>query len=410
MKKTIAVLFGGCSSEHEVSLQSVYAVLTHLDKEKYELVPIGISRTGEWFWYRGDWLGIKENTWWQELEQLQPVCLSPDRRRRGLLVLEEVPERYRFMEIDAVFPVLHGRNGEDGTLQGLAELAGIPLIGCGTLASALCMDKHRAHLLVRQAGIAVPRSILLTGQEKAQCREKDQTKYASALQEKELTAAQISRRQRSAAGLSFSFAAQEQAGERSIGIEEKAAAELGFPLFVKPVRAGSSYGVSFVQEQSELGAAIEKALQYDREVLLEEAIEGFETGCAVMGDEQLTVGRIDEIELTQGFFDYQEKYHLITSKIHVPARIDAEMERKLQETAKMIYRCLGCSGFARVDMFLTAEGEIVFNEVNTIPGFTEHSRFPNMLKSAGWTMEEILEYLVENALAGRASRGNSAKG
>lgn len=244
-----------------------------------------------------------------------------------------------------VFPVLHGKNGEDGTLQGLFELAGIPIVGCNTLSSALCMDKSRAHKLVSLEGISVPKSV------------------------------------------TFNRFEQENA------IKE-IALNLTYPLFVKPVRAGSSFGITKVTEKEKLSAAIALAFEHDTEVIVEEAIDGFEVGCAILGNDVLTVGRVDEIELLSGFFDYTEKYTLKTSQIHMPARIDAATEKKIQDTALRIYKTLGCSGFARVDLFLSANGNIVFNEVNTIPGLTSHSRYPNMMKGIGLSFAKMLDRLI----------------
>ena len=161
------------------------------------------------------------------------------------------------------------------------------------------------------------------------------------------------------------------------------------------MRAGSSFGISKVTEQKDLAAAIDLAFKYDSEVIIEEAINGFEVGCAILGKDELTVGRVDEIETQDGFFDYEEKYTLKTAKIHVPARINASIEKEIQETAKRIYKILGCSGFARIDMFLTPENQIVFNEANTIPGLTSHSQFPRMMKAIGLSFAEVLDKLLE---------------
>ena len=165
-------------------------------------------------------------------------------------------------------------------------------------------------------------------------------------------------------------------------------------MFVKPVRAGSSFGVSRVTAPEELEAALRLAFAQDSQIIVEEAVDGFEVGCAVLGREELTVGRVDEIELSGGFFDYTEKYTLKTSRIHMPARIDAQTERRVQQAAKRIFRVLGCEGFARVDLFLTPTGELFFNEVNTIPGFTSHSRYPNMMKGIGLSFPQMLEKLL----------------
>ena len=167
-----------------------------------------------------------------------------------------------------------------------------------------------------------------------------------------------------------------------------------YPLFVKPVRAGSSFGITKISDKSELVAAVDLAFEHDTEVIVEENIEGFEVGCAVLGIDEVIVGRVDEIELSQGFFDFTEKYTLKSSSIHMPARLDAATEKRIQETAIKIYKALGCSGFSRVDMFYTPSGEIVFNEVNTIPGFTSHSRYPNMMKGIGLSFAQMLEKLI----------------
>ncbi len=344
-KKQIAVIFGGSSTEYEVSLQSAYAVLKALDSGRYDILPIGITRQGEWYRYSGNLEKIENNSWIADEQNLHPIAVSQSRKLKGIIEFDKndrcVTNVYH---VDLAFPVLHGKNGEDGTVQGLFELAGIEVIGCGTLSSALCMDKDRAHRLVRAAGILTPNSVTVT---------KNNLSDITALTNK-----------------------------------------LKYPLFVKPIRSGSSFGITKVQTETELIPAVRFALEYDTNVIIEENIDGFEVGCAVLGKDSLTVGRVDEIELSSGFFDYTEKYTLKTSKIHMPARIDAATEKRIQETAETIYRTLDCSGFARVDMFLTPTGEIVFNEVNTIPGFTSHSRYPNMMKGIGLSFDEVLDRLI----------------
>ena len=343
-KFKIAVLFGGCSPEYGVSLQSAAAVLRHMDRERYEPVMVGISQSGDWFHYTGPVSRIEDGRWNSE-ESCAQAVLSPSRSHSALLVLEG--QTIRRISLDAAFPILHGQNGEDGTVQGLIELAGIPLVGCGVLSSALCMDKDRAHKLVQTAGIDVPKSF-------------------------------VARRARG-------------------GILERAES-IGYPLFVKPLRAGSSFGITKVREERALPAALETAFAYDEQVIVEACIPGFEVGCAVLGHDALTVGEPDEIELHGDFFNYTEKYTLKTSAIHVPARVTPEQRRQIQENAKIIYRALGCRGFARVDQFLTPEGRLVFNEVNTIPGFTAHSRYPNMMKAAGLSFEQVISTLMELAV------------
>ncbi len=338
MKKSIAVIFGGCSSEYGISLRSAFSVLENIDSKRYHVIPVGITQQGDWYRYNGEYRKIPENTWMLDREKLVPVAVSNSRSVRGLIEMRNMGNSV--VHLDLAFPVLHGKNGEDGTVQGLFELAGIPVVGCGTLASALCMDKDRAHKLVQAAGIAVPKAVT------------------------------ISR-------LSVSHLFCE-------------AKDLVFPVFVKPVKAGSSFGITKVFRLDQLAEAVELAFRYDDTVMIEESVEGFEVGCAVLGIADLTVGRVDEIELKQGFFDYTEKYTLATAQIHMPARIDAKKEKQIQETAMRIFRALGCTGFARVDMFLRPNGQIVFNEVNTIPGFTAHSRYPDMLQGIGMDFGQML--------------------
>ena len=346
LRKKIAVIFGGCSPEYSVSLQSAYAVISHMNTTKYTPVLIGISKAGDWFLYNGDIEKISADTWCNATD-CTPVAVSQNRSAHNLLVMKN--GSVKEVVIDAAFPVLHGCNGEDGTVQGVFELAGIPLVGCGILSSALCMDKDRAHKLVQSEGILVPASFTI-----------DKTVAEEIILHK--------------------------------------TDKLGYHVFVKPIKAGSSYGITKVSEREELFAALELAFEYDNRVIIEECISGFEVGCAVLGNDILTVGEVDEIELADGFFDFTEKYTLKTSSIHVPARIGNDIAEQIKQTAKMIYRTLGCCGFARVDMFLSDSGQIIFNEVNTIPGFTTHSRYPNMMKAAGYSFEQIISAIIEQAV------------
>ncbi|MDR2547378.1 MAG: D-alanine--D-serine ligase VanG [Lachnospiraceae bacterium] len=348
-KPTIAILFGGCSPEYGVSLQSAHAVITHLDTNLYTFVLIGISQTGEWYRFNGNHDKIKNDTWNNSADCVR-ANISPCRSIRGLVELTQ--GEISITKIDAAFPVLHGKNGEDGTVQGLLELAGIPIVGCNTLSSALCMDKDRAHKTAYLAGINVPKSFVLS---KASVGDKAKTVEANA-------------------------------------------DELGYPLFIKPIRAGSSFGISKVLNQDELSAATELAFRYDNRIIIEQCINGIEIGCAVLGNEDLIVGELDEIELSDGFFDHQEKYTLETSAIHVPARIPPSTAADIKAMAKIAYQALGCSGFARVDFFLNPDGEIFFNEANTIPGFTLHSRYPNMLKAIGMSFADVVNMAVSLAL------------
>jgi len=344
-KQKLAIIFGGKSTEYSVSLESVFSVLSNIDQTKFEIYMIGINQNGEWKHFDDNISKIQNDTW--DSESLHHVMISPNPMQHCLL--EIIDEKIIKINIDAIMPILHGKNGEDGTIQGIVQMAGIPLIGCDILSSALCMDKYRAHQLVEQNGILTPRCFLINNQ-----NDYDYQK------EKIMT--------------------------------------LKLPVYVKPLKSGSSLGISRIETFDLLDKAVDNGFQYDDQVIIEEEVQGFEVGCAIMGNQQLIVGRVDEIELSSGFFDFHEKYTLQTSKIHMPARIDKNIEKKIQETAKCIYQILGCRTFARVDMFLTPQNEIIFNEVNTIPGFTSHSRYPNMMKGIGIEFKELLTQLIEMGL------------
>ena len=339
-KKTVALLFGGCSPEYEVSLCSAAAVLRGLDPARYDVIPVGITRRGEWFRCACSADDIEAGHWTER--PLIRASLSPDRSVHGLLEWDEAG--VRAVRVDVVFPMLLGANGEDGTVQGLCELAGIPYVGCGVLGSAACMDKEVAHTLAAAAGVRVPRSVTL------------------------------------------------YKGEEGSPLER--AAGLLYPLFVKPANAGSSYGITRVERADELTAAVELAFAFDSKAVVEEEIPGFEVGCAVIGNRELFIGEVDEVALGERWLDYEEKYGNRTAEIRLPARISPESRDKIRGTAAVLYQALGCRGFARVDMFLTPAGDVVFNEINTIPGFTAHSRYPKMLEAAGMPFSAIAERLI----------------
>lgn len=347
-RKRVAVLFGGRSSEYDVSLETAAAFMAHIDRAAFEVVPVWVERgSGAWN-IVPDGVPVERVGEWLETASRIRVVLSPGRFTRGLVMLGG-RRPLRTVQIDAALPLLHGRNGEDGTVQGAFELAGIPVVGCGAECSALCMDKRLAHVVAGAAGVPAPRSVL------------------------------VRKREFECAGA------------------PDGAASVGFPCFVKPVRSGSSIGISLVERTSELEAALELAFERDDEALVEERVDGSEVGVAVLERrEELVCGEPDEIELAGGFFDFHEKYSLETSSIHVPARIPAPDRERVQELARRVFRALGCRGFARVDFFRAADGRLLFNEANTIPGFTAHSRFPMMMAAAGWTFgRAVNEILAE---------------
>ena len=271
------------------------------------------------------------------------VVLSPDRSVHGLLVLE--PGRYETIRLDVVLPVLHGKLGEDGAMQGLLELSGIPYAGCDIQSSALCMDKSLTYMVARAAGIATPNFWTVTADEHV---DPDQFTY---------------------------------------------------PVFVKPARSGSSFGVTKAAREEDLPGAVETARQYDSKVLIEEAVVGSEVGCAILGnDPDLLAGEVDRIALSHGFFrihqeDEPERGSENSTPI-VPADISAESRSLVQETAKAVYRALGCRGLSRVDMFLKEDGTVVLNEVNTLPGMTSYSRYPRMMAAAGLPLAEVIDRMV----------------
>jgi D-alanine--(R)-lactate ligase len=340
----IGVVFGGCSEEHPISVKSAQELAGHLDLEKYEPFYIGITTSGAWK------LCDAPGPEWEE-GPARPAVLSPDRSVRGLLVLER--ERYETIGLDLLFPVLHGTLGEDGAIQGLAELAGIPYVGCDIQSSALCMDKSLAYIVAARAGIATPRFWTTAGPD-----------------------------------------------------EEVDPDELSYPVFVKPARSGSSFGVGKVRTKDELPGAVQAARAFDAKVLIEQAIVGSEVGCALLGNgRDVIAGELDRIALSHGFFRIHQESDPESgsdnSEVIVPADISAESRSRVQETAKAVYRALGCSGLARVDLFLTEDGEVVLNEVNTLPGMTSYSRYPRMMEAAGLSRAEVIDRLVASALAGR---------
>jgi D-alanine--(R)-lactate ligase len=324
-----------------VSLKSVREVAVHLDLEKYDPVYIGITRDGSWRLCAGPYDGWDSGAG-------HPAVLSPDPAVHGLVVFDH--DRHETIELDVVLPVLHGRYGEDGAVQGLLELSGIPYVGCDIQSSAVCMDKSLAYAVARSAGIVTPDFWVVTSTDSID-------------------------------------------------------ADLPYPVFVKPARSGSSFGVSKVSSPDDLANAIAAARAYDSKVLIEEAVSGSEVGCAVFGvDPELTVGEVDRIALSGGFFRiHQESAPEAGSENStaiVPADISAEERRLVQETATAIYRALGCSGIARVDMFLTPEGTVVLNEVNTMPGMTTYSRYPRMMAAAGIPLSDVIDRIVTSAMKG----------
>ncbi len=324
-----------------MSVRSARQAARCLDAASYELVWVGITRAGEWFLCDGP-----EGDW--EARAVQRAIVAPDRDVHGLLV--EDRGAWEPLRLDLVLPLLHGKHGEDGAVQGLLQLAGVPYVGCDVPSSALCMDKALAYLVARAAGIATPRfQVVMSG-------------------------------------------------------EPAAPVPFPYPVFVKPARSGSSFGVTKVEMPEELERAVAEARRFDPKVLVEEAVAGAEVGCAVLGEgPDLVVGELDQVVLSHGFFRIHQEADPETgsenSTHRVPADLPDEARSLVIATAKTLYRAFGCQGLARVDMFLTRDGSVVLNEVNTMPGMTSYSRFPRMMAAAGLPLGQVLDRLIVAGLA-----------
>lgn len=348
-KISVGIIFGGVSSEHEVSLLSAASVLSKMDTEKYLVHKIGITKEGRMFYYTGTLESIKDGSWCRS--NCIPCILSPDRAHHGVVLLTGTPG---VVHLDVAFPVLHGKNGEDGTIQGLLTMAGIPFVGCGTLASACCMDKVVTHILLDAAGIK---------------------------QAKWLWTSQHEYRK-----------AQEPAMDQ---IEKT----LGYPCFVKPANAGSSVGITKAADRTTLQTAMETAFRHDSKVIVEQMVHGIELECAVMGNEEPVASCVGEIDPSADFYDYNAKYIDGSTKTYAPARICDQSAEAVRATAIRAYQVMGCTGLARVDFFLTHHNqEIVLNEINTIPGFTSISMYPQLFGVSGVAYDDLIDQLIGYAL------------
>lgn len=339
-KLHLGVVFGGQSSEYSVSLHSAASFLRALHKDRYEVTMIGIGKDGRFFVYEGDIDHIEHDTW-------EPYAKEAAWVHKGILnrELNEV------IKLDVVFPVLHGKNGEDGAIQGLLQMLDIHYVGCDVLGSALCMDKELMHILLEEAKIPAADWICL--------KENQPQPTFEEIQEK-----------------------------------------ISLPWIIKPCNAGSSYGVSFVENKDSFDTAVKEAFYYDGrgKALVEKAVDGFEIGCAVMGNDDVFAGSVDEIEIGGPIFDFDGKYDMKGSEIHCPARISKEEFEAARELAKKAYKVMNCQGMARVDMFRLKDGSLIINELNTIPGFTATSRYPSMMKEAGKEFGDLVDQLVDLAM------------
>ena len=348
---SVCILFGGVSPEHEVSLRSAESVLNNIDGSKYNVFPVGITKEGKWILYGGkDYSDLPSGRWLTHPDNRQ-AAISPI-RGQGLLTFEG--DCVVRQQIDVVFPVLHGENGEDGTIQGLLQLAGIPYVGPHVAASAVAMDKTLTKLVVDQAGI---------------------TQAA------------------------WNLVRRSDMGSRMEGTLEALEAKFAYPMFVKPAGTGSSVGVSKATEREDLKKALLEAGKYDDKVLVEEFIRGREIEVAVMGNESPVASVCGEIDSGADFYDYDAKYITDTSVSYIPARIPEDVAETVRDTAVKVYKAIGCQGLSRVDFFVTwQENRVVFNEINTIPGFTSISMYPKLFGASGVPYSQLIDKLLELAL------------
>lgn len=349
--KKVLVLFGGVSSEHEVSLVSARSVIQNIPQDRYEVLTLGITKQGEWLLYEGSPETLPEDKWLRS-GRTTPAVLSPDAAHHGLLIFEGGTTRVE--RVDVVFPVLHGKNGEDGTIQGLLQLAQIPFVGCGCTASAITMDKAITNALTDIAGIPQAKWLPLT-------------RY--------------------------------DYNQNAVALRKTAIDRLGFPIFVKPANAGSSVGVGKAAEEAELASAIEAAFLHDDKLVLEEGIDGMEVECAVLGNETPIASTVGEVVPCNDFYDYEAKYIADDSELHIPARLPAEAIEAVRGAACRVFTAMGCSGLARVDFFVRRkDGAVLLNEPNTIPGFTPISMYPKLWAESGLAYGELLDRLICLAL------------
>ncbi len=350
MKEAVAILFGGESSEHDISCISASNVADMLDKERFEPVLVGITPDGKWWIFNGSTDMMRSGDWKNCPEYLTPAVLSPCKAHHGLIAFDKASGRYNIVRIDVVFPVLHGKNGEDGTMQGLLELSGVPYVGCHTCASAVGMDKEYTKIIAEKAGARV-------------------VPFVSAVNHPDLDINAL-----------------------VCECEER----FGYPMFVKPSCAGSSVGITKAVDRANLLKGINIAFGEDSKVIIEPSITGREIEVAVMGNDYPVASHCGEIKPNSDFYDFDAKYVNGTAECTVPADISAETDRAITEHARLIYRALGCSGLARVDFFLCGDTEY-FNEINTLPGFTPISMFPKMMEHKGVPYGELITKLIEYA-------------
>ena len=350
-KLNVCVLFGGMSPEHAVSLRSAESVLKNMDAEKYEIFPVGITLEGQWILFGGTDYSLLPDEKWLECPENCPAAISPV---RGQGLLKFADGGVTAQPIDVVFPVLHGENGEDGAMQGLLQLAGIAYVGPHISASAVSMDKTLTKLVADKAGVTQAAWHLVR-------RGDLETRLEQTLDTLE--------------------------------------SRFAYPMFVKPSGTGSSVGVSKAPDREKLTRALKDAAIYDDKVLVEEFIRGREVEVAVMGNANPMASVCGEIDSGADFYDYEAKYVTDTSTAYIPARISEAVAEQVREAAVKIYSAIGCQGLSRVDFFVTFEDErVVFNEINTLPGFTSISMYPKLFDASGIAYGELIDQLLKLAM------------
>lgn len=350
-KINVCVLFGGISSEYEVSLRSAESVLEHMDLEKYNVFPVGITKAGDWLLFGGDDYSQLPANLWADNTNNRKVAISPV-RGQGLLIFEE--DRVSCERIDVVFPVLHGENGEDGAIQGLLKIAGIPYVGPHVAESAVSMDKTLTKLVMDHA--AIPQA-------------------------------------------DWRMVKNSELPNRCDAILSELEEAFSYPVFVKPAGTGSSVGVSKAVDREALKKALELAGAYGEKILVEECINGKEIEVAVMGNRNPVASVCGEIDSGAEFYDYDAKYVTDSSVAYIPARIPEAVAEQVRELAVKAYNAVGCQGMSRVDFFVTYEDErIILNEINTIPGFTSISMFPKLFVASGIPYPQLIDELLRLAL------------
>ena len=347
-KINLGILFGGASSEHDVSCVSAKGIISNIDKEKYNLTLIGITKDGKWYLFN-DNIDMLPNDNWLNSNSLQRAYISPDSSIHGVIC-----EDGSTIKLDVVFPVLHGKNGEDGTMQGLLQLAQIPFVGCDATSSGTCMDKAVTNAVADAFGIAQAKWCSIT-------------KYEYSKNADECLA--------------------------------KAIDKLGFPIFVKPANAGSSVGVSKAHNIDDLKSGLEIAFKEDKKVVLEEFIDGFEVECAVLGNDEPITGEVGQIIAAAEFYDFDAKYNNPQSQLCIPANIAEEKRNEVKSAAIYAYKVLGCEGLSRCDFFVDKNNSrVLFNEINTIPGQTPISMYPKLFEAVGVSYNELIDRLISLAL------------